>query len=80
MSGQMDSGLATETPADEYAYWNTPDDSGVTRRQRKWAERVGVDATLDVLSALPCLGGAWMEGPSCINGSCVTCEARRRAP
>lgn len=55
-----------------YAYWNTPDDDGVTLRQRKWAEQVGVEPTLDVLAALPCLGGA------CI-GRCVTCEARGRS-
>jgi hypothetical protein len=42
---------------DPYAYWNTPDSTGVTRRQRKWAEKVGVNAALDVLAALPCLGG-----------------------
>jgi hypothetical protein len=63
---------------DPYAYWNTPDSTGVTRRQRKWAEKVGVDATLDVLAALPCLGRPPLGGPACINGSCVTCEARAR--
>lgn len=61
-----------------FKYWNTPDKSGVTRRQRKYAEEVGVDATLDVLGALPCLGGSPMDGPCCSGGSCVTCEARRR--
>jgi hypothetical protein len=62
--------------SDAYAYWNTPDESGVTRRQRKWAEKVGVDATPDVLAALPCLGQPWAGGPCCTRGSCVTCEAR----
>lgn len=63
----------------KWAYWNTPDGTGVTRRQRKWAEQVGVTPTLDAIAAPPCLGGSPMDGPCCRAGSCVTCEARRRA-
>lgn len=64
----------------DYAYWNTPDKNGVTNRQRKWAESVGVDAKLDVLAALPCLGCSGIDGgPSCRGGSCITCEARERS-
>jgi hypothetical protein len=61
--------------AADYAYWNTPDADGVTRRQRKWAAKVGADPTLDVLAGLPCLGNSYP--PGCV-GSCVTCEARER--
>jgi len=59
----------------DWEYWNTPDVDGITRRQRKWADAVGVVATLEVLAALPCLGG---RAPGCVN-SCVTCEARQRS-
>lgn len=69
---------AEDDPIRDYAYWNTPLNGGVTRRQRKYAVEAGVPATLAVLADLPCLGGDPKDGPSCIAGSCVTCEAHSR--
>lgn len=61
---------------EKFEYWNTPDETGVTRRQRKWAANAEVEPTLAEIAKRRCLESG---GPvHCVAGSCVTCEARTR--